>query len=1566
MNKNCYRIIFNRQKGQLMVVSELANRNGCVTTASSTAKTTSQSVIAKLKPLCLMVGMALGSVVVVEPAMAEIIADNTAAAHQQPQIIQQGGNNPQIVNIQAPNESGLSHNKYTQFDVDKNGAILNNSNHSTKTKLGGRIDGNANLANGQAKIILNEVNSRNPSQLNGFIEVAGQKAQVIIANPSGIACDGCGFINADKATLTTGKPQIEEGKLKGYSVTQGTISINGAGLDSRKQDYTEIIARSVEVNAGIWGNDIKVVTGRNEVSADLNTVTAYDDNNDDKPRLAVDVSALGGMYAGKIHLVGTEKGVGVNNDGRLTASKDSIVLKADGKIVNAGTIQAKDDIFIKSAQSIENTKQINSKKNVKLISRRQIVNEGSLVAQQGDIKAKARKVVLHGTNSAGQQINVKANALADLSNSNTTAKSLTVNSGNTIDVNSAALNVDNDIKLVSEESINSNNMEAKTTGNFIAQSKDIENKGATIIADKDIVLTATNTLNNELATLQTEATLNLTGNTVNNDQANLEAGNDILVTSTKLTAKDASLTSDNNIKIDSAEQFDAENIKIDAKGEVNIASKGNINAKNANITTDKNLAIQADQLVLTAAEIEANDAINVNASLINNAEATWHSKGDIAVSGDNINNSGSSISSDKSITLNAIDTINNSESELFSQDFIKIVAKNVDNKFANIASNSNIALQAEELINNSNATLNSKGEMRINGSKINNTKAEITAANLAIEAATLSNQEAKLTTLGGENYDGSMTISGNQVDNSKATLTSAGNMTITTDYVHDNPDQLNNSEAILNSKGTMQISGRDIINNTKAKISAADLSLNGTTILNQEAVLNALSGGMNITSTDLNNTEATLSSKGKMLINGTKIDNTKSKITAGDLAVNANTIINQEAVLTTLGGENYEGSMTITGNQLDNSKATLTSAGNMVITTDQLNNTPDELNNSEATLISQGKMEINSYHINNEKAKISANDLKLIANTLLNKEAVLNALSSEGGITIDSDTLDNSKATLTSAGNMTIKSNQVDNNEATLNSRGNIQIDGDYIDNMKAKISAIKDLILKAKTVRNQEATLTANRIDITATDYLDNQQATLVGKEGISINTDEFDNIKAVIETEGQLDITAGNINNNKSDMYAKQIQINANKLENQDAYIRAYSQAKINADDIINSRTNILADDLIDIVGNALTNDSKLSSNNISINLKDGLSNTDRILAKNQLSVKAKQISNEGKLVSENALTLNSDLVKNGIDGLIDAQNIQIEGDSLSNNGLINGDNVNVKLSGQFDNNDSARVFGEQVSIVANELNNKASSMAVEKAPIIAAKQSLNIDANTLNNYNHALLLSQDNMFVKATTLNNHSARIESYNDMDIMVDTLNNINDSITTEVIKVKDQVVHEFAPIASSQRYDAEDVSVVVNPDKNHRNYILKSKTGAFKDTERFNEYNYNVTGYETIITNTAPAEIVSGHNLYVNAAHVNNTSSSILAGNEVSIDEKIVNNVSTQGITREESKGTMTYHYPIRKGIDTVNKGTQTTSYEKIDESKLDFHDAKVENNADIVKTNVRFESHWVEITGGK
>ncbi len=116
-------------------------------------------------------------------------------------------------------------------------------------------------ATSSARVILNEVNSSKPSQLRGYVEVAGPRAQVVVANPAGIHCEGCGFINANRTTLTTGTPMLNGGSLDAYLVQRGTISIGGAGMDASSSDYTELIARAVQINAGLWARQLAVTTG---------------------------------------------------------------------------------------------------------------------------------------------------------------------------------------------------------------------------------------------------------------------------------------------------------------------------------------------------------------------------------------------------------------------------------------------------------------------------------------------------------------------------------------------------------------------------------------------------------------------------------------------------------------------------------------------------------------------------------------------------------------------------------------------------------------------------------------------------------------------------------------------------------------------------------------------------------------------------------------------------------------------------------------------------------------------------------------------------------------------------------------------------------------------------------------------------------------------------------------------------------------------------------------------------------------------------------------------------------
>src|SRR5476651_2339624 len=214
----------------------------------------------------------------------------------------QAGNGVPVVNIATPNGSGLSHNQFKDYNVGPNGVILNNANTALQsTQLGGIIVGNPNLRGGAANFILNEVNGGSPSQLRGYTEVAGQSAKVIVANPYGISCSGCGFINTPNVTLTTGKPVLDgAGRLDHFQVDQGSVSIDGVGLNANNVDRFEIITRSAKINAEIQANNLTIVAGRNDVNADSLNATARANDGSAKPELAIDSSALGGMYAGSI------------------------------------------------------------------------------------------------------------------------------------------------------------------------------------------------------------------------------------------------------------------------------------------------------------------------------------------------------------------------------------------------------------------------------------------------------------------------------------------------------------------------------------------------------------------------------------------------------------------------------------------------------------------------------------------------------------------------------------------------------------------------------------------------------------------------------------------------------------------------------------------------------------------------------------------------------------------------------------------------------------------------------------------------------------------------------------------------------------------------------------------------------------------------------------------------------------------------------------------------------------------------------------------------------------------
>ncbi|GAJ96495.1 hypothetical protein RRH01S_22_01050, partial [Rhizobium rhizogenes NBRC 13257] len=267
-----------------------------------------------------------------------------------------------------PNGAGLSHNKFSDFNVGTPGLILNNFKGEVGTSnLGGATPGNPNLnSSSPASVILNEVTSGNRSALNGPTEVFGGRADVIVANPNGITCNGCGFINTPHATLTTGVPNIgSDGSLTGFTVNGGDVTFEGAGGNFAAApgavDLFDVVARNIHVNAPIYGKTLRLTGGASQYNYATGEATALTATSG-TPEYAIDGSALGAMQADRIKVVVTEKGAGVKMSGDMAANAGELSLSADGKI-SIGNASGSQGVTITSKRQVTAAK-VSSKQKV--------------------------------------------------------------------------------------------------------------------------------------------------------------------------------------------------------------------------------------------------------------------------------------------------------------------------------------------------------------------------------------------------------------------------------------------------------------------------------------------------------------------------------------------------------------------------------------------------------------------------------------------------------------------------------------------------------------------------------------------------------------------------------------------------------------------------------------------------------------------------------------------------------------------------------------------------------------------------------------------------------------------------------------------------------------------------------------------------------------------------------------------------------------------------------------------------------------------------------------------------
>ena len=686
MNKNRFRLIFNLARGALIAVSELTHSRSRSTGTTSAALpgTAPRGLIAVLRREAVAILMALGMVTLLnQPTFAQIIADPAAPGNQQPMIVPAANGVP-LVNIQTPSAAGVSRNVYSQFDVGSAGVILNNASTNTATQLGGWIQGNPYLAGSSARVILNEVNAINPSQLLGYIEVGGSRAQVVIANPAGITCDGCGFINASRATLTTGTPILNGGNLDGYRVQQGQITVRGAGLDARQADYTDLIARAVVVNAGIWAQQLSVTAGVNQVDA-AHTLATPLVANGVAPAVSIDVAALGGMYAGKIILVSTEAGVGVRNAGQIGASAGDVHVTADGRLQNSGQITSTGTITSTTA-GLTNSGTLHARDNAALTSVTDIDNTGVI--------------------AAAAHLALNANSINN--------QSALLNAGGTL-------------------SIQTNTLDNRNT------------QGVDQGIQANSVLVNANLVNNTLGTMRANNDLTLISSGVlNNTQGLITAGQTLSLADANPTAKTLAITNTLGTLIAGQSlQVDAASMS----GDGSLQSSGDISVKLASdfihsgeILANGNLVFATGGTLTNQAAIQAGNALTVSAANIDNtASGEFSASATTLTATGLLTNRGLIDGSDTRLTA---DTLNNLGSGQIYGDHLAIAATALNNTPENgtapvIAARTRLDLGVGTLSNQNGALIFSAGDLVIGGTLDASHQASGTAAQIINNGATI-------------------------------------------------------------------------------------------------------------------------------------------------------------------------------------------------------------------------------------------------------------------------------------------------------------------------------------------------------------------------------------------------------------------------------------------------------------------------------------------------------------------------------------------------------------------------------------------------------------------------------------------------------------------------------------------------------------------------------------------------------------------------------------------------------------------------------------------------------------
>ena len=1280
----------------------------------------------------------------VAPSFAAAITPNG------PATMDKAANGVPVVNIATPNGAGISHNQFKDYNVGTEGLILNNATGQlTQTQLGGLVQNNPNLRAGQeARGIINEVTGGSRSQLQGYTEVAGKAANVMVANPYGITCNGCGFINTPNATLTTGKPQFDAaGNLSALEVTKGTITVEGKGLDASASDALSLISRATEVNAAIHAKALTVTAGANRVDASGNATPIAGEGA--APVVAVDTGALGGMYANRIHLVSTEKGVGVNL-GNLAARQGDIQLDANGKMVIRESVAS--GSLTASGESVTLNGSHQTGGNMVIAGTQAVALNGNQVAKE-TLEVKAKNLTHSGTSTA--------NRIA------LTGQQTLTNSGSLVaeELALGASHITNSGKLQGTQALNLNTTQLDNLAS------------GTLYSAQDLSLTLPQ-LNNQ-GTVQGRL-LNLTGDVLHNSGTLLSQSNTQLkigqldnqgtiAAKQQLTAETSWLNNGQTGQLQSSGniRLGADNTVLNGTQQANgalevtantlqhtgksSASAINLNARD---TLTNSGSLVANNLTLGAAhisnsgQVQGTDALNLNTSLLDNqASGTLYSTKDLNFTLPQLNNQGTV----QGLSLHITGDVLKNEGTLLADTGLWLKARQLENQ-GSIAAQGQFTASATEL--NNRGRLESKGRVDLSADDATLGGAQIAHDALSVTAKTLNHSGQTSAADVALTASDSINNSGSLVANNLALHAAQINNTAQiqgTQALNLQADRLDNQ-----ASGTIY-TARDLILNipqlhNSGTIQGLSLSTTGDVLQNEGTLL--ADTGLWLRAGQLDN-RGNIAAKGQLTANAARLSN------AGRLESKSRMDLSADEA--TLGGAQIaQDALNVTAKTLDHSGQTSAAAVTLTAT-DSINNSgetsgaavaltaTDNINNS-GTLIADN-LALHAAQVSNSGQVQGTQALNLQADRLENQttgtiytaqDLILNTpqLHNSGtiqGLSLNatSDVLQNEGKLLADTG-LALKAQQLENrgnvaakgdlnvSGGQLNNQGMMQgltlgIAGDLLENSGTLQG--KTLDMRGEQVRNSGMLVADDALRIDAGSLATTADSTLNSKGDFQLS------VKRDASLQGQLNAD-------------KSLQVEAGTLTST-AQLQSGGKMAIAADSATLNGAQ-WAKGALEVKANTLNHGGRTSAGSIALTAQDGLTNSGTLIS-DSLALNARQIANRGLLQGTQALNLKTGQLDNETGGSIySVRGLLLNIPHLNNLGTIQA--LSLGFTGDTLRNEGALTFTSDALLRANTLENRGA---------ITAKGRLTTEGATLDNSGS---LEGQTLDIAADTLRNSGSTLSA----------------------------------------------------------------------------------------------------------------------------------------------------------------------------------------------------------------